>query len=160
MGLMAFIRKQFVDAIEWTEEDDEMLACRFPMAGMEIQYRASLSVRESQMAVFVAEGQVADVLGPGRYELTTQTLPVLTYLKNWDQLFASPFRSDVCFFSTRQRVDQRWGTPQAITIRDKAFGAVHLRAFGNYSYTVQDARAFHTKISGARAKLELLKKLV
>ncbi|MBC5782717.1 SPFH domain-containing protein [Ramlibacter sp. USB13] len=152
MGLMDFIKKQFIDVIQWTETDEQTLAWRFPMAGMEIQYGASLTVRESQMAVFVNEGQVADVFGPGMYKLTTQTIPVLTYLKNWDKLFESPFKSDVYFFSTRQRVDQRWGTPQPITIRDKDFGAVRLRAFGNYSYSVHDPRAFHTKISGTRER--------
>lgn len=150
MGLMDFIKKQFIDVIQWTEQDEGTLAWRFPMAGMEIQYGASLTVRESQMAVFVNEGKIADVFGPGIYKLTTQTIPVLTYLKNWDKLFESPFKSDVYFFSTRQQVDQRWGTPQAITIRDKDFGAVRLRAFGNYSYAVADPRAFHTKISGTR----------
>jgi membrane protease subunit (stomatin/prohibitin family) len=150
MGLMDFIKKQFIDVIQWTEQDEGTLAWRFPMAGMEIQYGASLTVRESQMAVFVNEGKIADVFGPGMYKLTTQTIPVLTYLKNWDKLFESPFKSDVYFFSTRQQVDQRWGTPQPITIRDKDFGAVRLRAFGNYSYTIVDPRAFHTKISGTR----------
>lgn len=150
MGLMDFIKKQFIDVIQWTESDEGTLAWRFPMAGMEIQYGASLTVRESQMAVFVNEGKIADVFGPGMYKLTTQTIPVLTYLKNWDKLFESPFKSDVYFFSTRQQVDQRWGTPQPITIRDKDFGAVRLRAFGNYAYRVADPRAFHTKISGTR----------
>jgi membrane protease subunit (stomatin/prohibitin family) len=107
-------------------------------------------VRESQVAVFVNEGQVADVFGPGMYKLTTQTLPVLTYLKNWDKLFESPFKSDVYFFSTRQQLDQKWGTPQPITIRDKDFGAVRLRAFGNYAFRIADPKAFHTNISGTR----------
>ena len=148
MALMDFIKKQFIDVIQWTESDDGTLAWRFPMAGMEIQYGASLTVRESQMAVFVNEGQVADVFGPGMYKLTTQTIPVLTYLKNWDKLFESPFKSDVYFFSTRQQVDQRWGTPQPITIRDKDFGAVRLRAFGNYSYRVADPKLFHSRDLG------------
>ncbi len=150
MALSDFIRKQFIDVLQWTESGDGTLAWRFPMAGMEIQYGASLTVRESQMAVFVNEGKVADVFGPGMYKLTTQTIPVLTYLKNWDKLFESPFKSDVYFFSTRQQVDQRWGTPQPITIRDKDFGAVRLRAFGNYSYRVADPKLFHTEISGTR----------
>jgi membrane protease subunit (stomatin/prohibitin family) len=150
MALMDFIKKQFIDVIQWTEDGDGTLAWRFPMAGMEIQYGASLTVRESQMAVFVNEGKVADVFGPGMYKLTTQTIPVLTYLKNWDKLFESPFKSDVYFFSTRQQVDQRWGTSQPITIRDKDFGAVRLRAFGNYNYRVADPKLFHTEISGTR----------
>ncbi|HSV51636.1 MAG TPA: SPFH domain-containing protein [Burkholderiaceae bacterium] len=150
MALMDFIKKQFIDIIQWTETGDGTLAWRFPMAQMEIQYGASLTVRESQMAVFVNEGKIADVFGPGMYKLTTQTIPVLTYLKNWDKLFESPFKSDVYFFSTRQQVDQKWGTPQPVTIRDKDFGAVRLRAFGNYSFRVADPKLFHTEISGTR----------
>jgi membrane protease subunit (stomatin/prohibitin family) len=150
MGLMSFIKKQFIDIIQWTEDSDGTLAWRFPMAEMEIQNGASLTVRESQVALFVNEGKVADVFGPGTHKLTTQTLPVLTYLKNWDKLFESPFKSDVYFFSTRQQVDQKWGTPQPITIRDKDFGAVRLRAFGNYSFRVANPKLFHTEISGTR----------
>ena len=150
MALMDFIKKQFIDILEWTEAGDGTLAWRYPMAGMEIQNGGQLVVRESQMAVFVNEGQVADVFGPGTYQLTTQTLPVLTYLKNWDKLFQSPFKSDVYFFSTRQQIDQKWGTPQPITIRDKDFGAVRLRAFGNYAYRIADPKLFHTEISGTR----------
>ena len=151
MALMDFIKKQFIDIIQWTEESDGTLAWRFPMADLEIQNGASLTVRESQMALFVNEGKAADVFGPGTHKLTTQTLPVLTYLKNWDKLFESPFKSEVYFFSTRQQVDQKWGTPQPITIRDKDFGAVRLRAFGNYNFRVADPKLFHTEISGTRA---------
>ena len=122
------------------------------MADMEIQNGGVLIVRESQLAVFVNEGQVADVFGPGTHKLNTQTLPLLTNLKNWDKLFQSPFKSDVYFFSTRQQVDQRWGTPQPVTIRDPDFGAIRLRAFGNYSFRVADARLFHTEISGTRER--------
>jgi membrane protease subunit (stomatin/prohibitin family) len=150
MALMDFIKKQFIDIIEWMEPRDGTLAWRYPMEDREIQNGGSLTVRESQMAVFVNEGKVADVFGPGRYTLTTATLPVLTYLKNWDKLFKSPFKSDVYFFSTRQQVDQRWGTSQPVTIRDKDFGAVRLRAFGNYSYRIADPKLFHTEISGTR----------
>ncbi|KAB0574481.1 hypothetical protein F7Q92_19545 [Ideonella dechloratans] len=152
MGLMDFIKKQFIDVIEWTEEGDGTLAWRYPMADHEIQYGGSLTVRESQMAVFVNEGQVADVFGPGRHTLNTQTLPLLTNLKNWDKLFQSPFKSDVYFFSTRQQIDQRWGTSQPVTLRDKDFGAVRLRAFGNYSYRITDPKRFHTEISGTRER--------
>jgi len=152
MALMDFIKKQFIDVIQWTEDSDGTLSYRFPMAGMEIQNGGQLVVRESQVAVFVNEGQVADVFGPGTHKLTTQTLPVLTYLKNWDKLFESPFKSDVYFFSTRQQIDQRWGTSQPISIRDKDFGAVRLRAFGNYAYRIQDAKTFHSQISGTRER--------
>jgi len=152
MALMDFIKKQFIDIIQWTEDGDGTLAWRFPMAEMEIQNGASLTVRESQLAVFVNEGQVADVFGPGMHKLSTQTLPVLTYLKNWDKLFESPFKSDVYFFSTRQQVDQRWGTTQPVTIRDKDFGAVRVRAFGNFSYRIAEPKLFHTEISGTRER--------
>ena len=148
MALMDFIKKQFIDIIQWTEDDSDTMAWRFPMAEMEIQNGASLTVRESQMAVFVNEGQVADVFGPGMYKLTTQTLPVLTYLKNWDKLFESPFKSDVYFFSTRQKIDRKWGTPNPVTIRDKDFGMVRLRAFGIYAFHLTDPKAFHTTLSG------------
>jgi membrane protease subunit (stomatin/prohibitin family) len=150
MGLMDFIHKQFIDVIEWVESTDAVLAWRFPMSGNEIQNGASLTVRESQMALFVNEGQVADVFGPGRHTLTTATLPVLTYLRNWDKLFQSPFKSDVYFFSIRQQIDQRWGTSQPVTLRDKDFGAIRLRAFGNYSYRIKDPKQFHVEISGTR----------
>src|SRR5258706_6041611 len=150
MAVMDFIKKQFIDIIEWTEAGDGTLAWRFPMQDREIQNGGSLTVRESQMAVFVNEGKVADVFGPGRYTLTTNTLPVLTYLQNWDKLFQSPFKSDVYFFSTRQQIDQRWGTTQPVTIRDKDFGAVRLRAFGNFSYRIADPKLFYQQISGTR----------
>ena len=147
---MDFIKKQFIDVIEWTEGDDGTLAWRYPMSGNEIQNGAALTVRESQVAIFVNEGKVADSFGPGLYKLGTQTLPVLTYLKNWDKLFQSPFKSDVYFFSTRQQLDRRWGTSQPITIRDKDFGAVRVRAFGNYAFRIQDAKLLHTAVSGTR----------
>jgi len=156
MALMDFIKKQFIDVVQWTEDADGTLAWRFPMASLEIQNGAQLVVRESQMALFVNEGKAADVFGPGSHTLTTQTLPVLTYLKHWDKLFESPFKSDVYFFSTRQQLDQKWGTPQPITIRDKDFGAVRLRAFGNYSFRVSDPKLFHTEISGTRERYETL----
>ena len=151
MSLGSFIKKQFIDILQWNEDVDGVLAWRYPMQDFEIQYGGSLTVRESQVAVFVNEGKIADVFGPGMYKLTTQTLPVLTYLKNWDKLFESPFKSDVFFFSTRLQTGRKWGTPQAITLRDTDFGMVRLRAFGMYSYAVADARKFFTSISGTRA---------
>ena len=151
MSIGSFIKKQFIDVLQWNEDADGTLAWRYPMEDFEIQYGASLTVRDSQMAVFVNEGKVADVFGPGMYTLTTQTIPVLTYLKNWDKLFESPFKSDVYFFSTRLQLGRKWGTPQPITIRDTDFGMVRLRAFGMYSYKLADPRKFFTEISGTRA---------
>lgn len=150
MGLGDFIKKQFIDILQWNEDGDGVLSWRFPMQSMEIQNGGSLTVRESQMAVFVNEGKVADVFGPGMYRLTTQTLPVLTYLKNWDKLFESPFKSDVYFFSTRLQMGRKWGTQQPVTIRDKDFGMVRLRAFGIYSYKLVDPKKFFTEIAGTR----------
>lgn len=150
MGLMDFIKKQFVDVIDWTEEGDGVLAYRYPMQDREIQNGAQLTVRDSQLAVFVNEGQVADVFGPGLYTLNTRTLPVLTNLKNWDKLFDSPFKSDVYFFSTRLQLDRKWGTPNPVTIRDKDFGMVRMRAFGIYSYKLVDPGTFYKEISGTR----------
>jgi membrane protease subunit (stomatin/prohibitin family) len=150
MSLASFIKKQFIDILQYTEDTEGVLSWRYPMDGMEIQNGGTLVVRESQVAVFVNEGQIADVFAPGTYKLTTQTLPVLTYLKNWDKLFQSPFKSDVYFFSTRVQTGRRWGTQQPVTIRDADFGMVRLRAFGLYSYRIADAKVFHTELSGTR----------
>lgn len=150
MSLFSFIKKQFIDVLQWNEDTEGVLAWRFPMEGFEIQNGAALTVRESQVAVFVNEGQIADVFGPGNYKLTTNTLPVLTYLKNWDKLFESPFKADVYFFSTRVQTGRKWGTPQPITIRDKDFDMIRLRAFGMFSYRVADPKTFFTELSGTR----------
>jgi membrane protease subunit (stomatin/prohibitin family) len=150
MSFGSFIKKQFIDVIQWNEDAEGVLAWRFPMQDFEIQNGGILIVRESQVAVFVNEGMIADVFGPGTHTLTTQTLPVLTNLKNWDKLFDSPFKSDVYFFSTRVQTGRKWGTPQPITIRDKDFDMIRVRAFGMYSYRVLDARKFFTEISGTR----------
>ncbi|XYJ09514.1 SPFH domain-containing protein [Telluria sp. B2] len=150
MSLGSFIKKQFIDVLQWNEETEGVLAWRFPMQDFEIQNGAVLNVRESQMAVFVDEGRIADVFGPGTHTLTTRTLPVLTNLKNWDKLFDSPFKSDVYFFSTRVQTGRKWGTPQPITIRDKDFDMIRVRAFGMYSYRIADPRTFFTEISGTR----------
>lgn len=148
---MGFFSKQFIDVIHWTEADNNVLAYRFPMEDMEIQNGGRLTVRDSQMAIFVNEGQIADVFGPGLYTLSTHTLPLLTNLLNWDKAFQSPFKSDVYFFSTRQHIDQKWGTATPLTIRDKEFGAVRIRAYGIYAYSIVDPRLFYQKISGTRA---------
>jgi membrane protease subunit (stomatin/prohibitin family) len=147
---MSFLSKQFIDVIQWTEPEDGILAYRYPMEDMEIQNGGKLTVRESQMAVFVNEGKIADVFGPGLYTLSTQTLPILTYIMNWDKAFKSPFKSDVYFFSTRVETNQHWGTATPITIRDKEFGAIRMRGYGIYAYKIADPKVFHQKISGTR----------
>ncbi|MGZ3236964.1 MAG: SPFH domain-containing protein [Burkholderiaceae bacterium] len=150
MGIGSFIKKQFIDVLQWNEDTEGVLAWRFPMQDFEIQNGGMLTVRESQVAVFVNEGQIADVFGPGNHKLTTNNLPVLTNLKNWDKLFDSPFKSDVYFFSTRIQTGRKWGTTQPITIRDKDFDMIRIRAFGMYSYRVMDPKKFFTEISGTR----------
>lgn len=143
-----FIKKQFIDVIQWPDPDPATLVWRFPVADQEIQNGASLTVREAQMAMFVDEGVTADVFAPGRYTLTTQTLPLLTNLKNWDKLFQSPFKSDVYFFNTRQQLARRWGTTQPVTVRDSDFGVIQLRSFGMYAYRISDPAAFFKEVSG------------
>jgi membrane protease subunit (stomatin/prohibitin family) len=150
MNLRDFLAKQLIDVIQWTETGDGVLAYRYPMQDMEIQNGGQLTVRESQLAVFVDQGRIADVFQPGQYTLNTRNLPILTDLMNWDKGFESPFKSDVYFFSTRQQIDQKWGTATPITIRDKEFGAVRLRGYGIYSWRIADPRTFYTQISGTR----------
>src|SRR5439155_14476783 len=141
----------FIDVIQWMEADDETLAWRFPTADHEIQQGAQLTVRETQAALFVDQGRVADLFGPGQYTVRTPNLPVLTDLRHWTKAFESPFKSEIYFFSTRLRVDQHWGTPTPITIRDAEFGAARVRAFGIYSYRIAAPRTFFQNISGTRA---------
>src|SRR5579871_2456129 len=150
MSLRDFLSKQFIDVIDWVEPGDGILAYRFPMQDREIQNGGKLTVRDSQMAVFVNEGRVADVFGPGLYTLNTNTLPILTYLMNWDKAFKSPFKSDVYYFSTRMQTNQRWGTATPITIRDKEFGAIRMRGYGIYAYKIADPKVFYQKVSGTR----------
>jgi len=151
VNLSRFLGKQFVDVIQWSEPEDGILAYRYPMLDQEIQTGGQLTVRETEMALFVDQGKIADAFGPGLYTLNTRNLPLLTDLKNWDKDFESPFKSDVYFFSTRLQIDQKWGTATPITIRDKEFGAVRLRCYGIYSYRIADPRVFFTQISGTRA---------
>jgi membrane protease subunit (stomatin/prohibitin family) len=150
MSIGSFFKKQFIDVIGWTEDVPGVLQWRYPMQDMEIQNGAQLTVRESQMAVFVNEGVFADIFSPGLYTLTTKTLPLLTNLRHWDKLFQSPFKSDVYFYSTRQQTNQRWGTPMPIAIRDKDFGAVRLRAHGVYAYHLTDPAVFHQKVAATQ----------
>jgi membrane protease subunit (stomatin/prohibitin family) len=148
MSLIDFIHKQFIDVIEWTESEPGLLVYRYPMQDKEIQTGAMLTVRESQLAVFINEGKFADLFKPGLYKLTTQNLPLLTNLKNWDKLFQSPFKSDVYFFSQREQLDQKWGTAQPITVRDKDYGPIRIRGFGTYSWCISDPEPFWKRLSG------------
>lgn len=148
MGLFDFITGEFVDVIDWTDNTNDTLVYRFDRKGNNIKYGAKLTVRESQMAVFVNEGEVADVLGAGMYVLETRNLPVLTTLQHWDHGFNSPFKAEVYFFNMRQFTDLKWGTRNPIIVRDPEFGAVRLRAFGTYSIRISDPRKFMQEITG------------
>ena len=150
MSLGQFISKQFIRVIQWNESEDGVLAVRYPMEDMEIENGGQLTVRETQMAAFINEGKIADVFGPGLHTLNTRNLPILTDLMNWSKDFESPFKSDVYFFSTRLQMDQKWGTGTPVTIRDKEFGAVRVRAYGNYAYRIVDPKTFFTQVSGTR----------
>lgn len=150
--MFGFIRKQFIDVIEWPNPGDDTLMWRFPAQDQEIQSGATLVVRESQQALFVDEGKTADMFGAGTHLLTTQTLPLLTNLKNWDKFFASPFKSDVYFFNLRQQLGRRWGTAQPVTVRDSEFGVVQLRAFGMYDYRISDPAKLFSEVTGVVAQ--------
>jgi membrane protease subunit (stomatin/prohibitin family) len=142
-----FLSKQFIDVIDWTDEPG-LLAIRYPMKDREIQNGAQLTVREGQMAAFVNEGRVADVYGPGLHTLETANMPILTSLMNWDKAFKSPFKSDIYFFSQREQIGLKWGTAQPVTIRDKEFGPLRIRAFGTYSFRIEDVASFAMKLMG------------
>jgi len=147
MGLINFLSKQFINILQWTEEEAGILAYRYPMQDMEIKSGAQLVVRETQRAIFINEGTLADEFGPGTYTLTTRTLPLLTDLKNWDKKFESPFKSDAYFFSTREQINQKWGTATPITVRDKDFGAIRIRSYGTYSFKIADIQQFYKTLS-------------
>jgi len=148
MGLFSKLFNEFVDVIEWLDSTNDTMVYRFERYGNEIKYGAKLIVRESQFAVFVNEGEVADVLGPGTYELETKNLPVLTTLQNWHHGFQSPFKAEVYFCNTRQFTDLKWGTKQPLMIRDSEFGGMRVRAFGNYSLRIADPLKFIQEIVG------------
>ena len=147
-----FLKKQFVDVIDWLEEPGD-LAWRVPFADREIQNGAQLTVREGQIVAFLNEGKLADVFGPGLHTLDTANLPILTNLMNWDKAFKSPFKSDVVFFSLKEQPGLKWGTPQPVTVRDADFGAVRLRAFGSYSFKVDNIDAFSSRLLGTMGEL-------
>ena len=148
MGLWDKVFGEFVDIIEWTDNSSDTMVYRFERHGNEIKYGAKLTVRESQIAVFVNEGEIADVLQPGMYELETRNLPVLSTLQHWDHGFSSPFKAEVYFFNTRQFTDLKWGTKNPIMMRDPEFDMVRLRTFGTYNVRITDPTTFIKEIMG------------
>ncbi|PZQ49831.1 MAG: antifreeze protein [Rhodovulum sulfidophilum] len=148
MSIFDFLRGEFIDVIHWTDDTRDTIVWRFERQGHAIKYGAKLTVREGQAAVFVHEGQLADVFGPGLYELETNNLPILTTLQHWDHGFQSPFKSEIYFVNTRLFTDLKWGTKNPILCRDSEFGLVRLRAYGTYTMRVTDPGKFLTEIVG------------
>ena len=148
MGLFDKFFGEFIDVIDWTDDSSDTMVYRFERHGNEIKYGAKLTVRDSQVAIFVNEGEVADVIEPGMYELETKNLPIISTLQHWDHGFQSPFKAEVYFCNTRQFVDLKWGTKNPIMIRDEEFGGVRLRAFGTYAIRIADSVKFMREIVG------------
>jgi membrane protease subunit (stomatin/prohibitin family) len=148
MGIFDFLSGQFIDVIHWTDDTRDTMVWRFEREGHEIKYGAKLTVREGQAAVFVHEGQLADVFTPGLYMLETNNMPIMTTLQHWDHGFKSPFKSEIYFVSTTRFNDLKWGTKNPVMLRDPEFGPTRIRAFGSYSTRVSDPARFMTEIVG------------
>jgi len=148
MGFFDWLGSQFIDVIDWVDDSHDTMVYRFERHDNEIKYGAKLTVRESQMAIFVNEGVVADVLGPGIYELETKNLPIMTSLQHWDHAFNSPFKAEVYFVNTKRFTDLKWGTKNPIMVRDPEFSMVRLRAFGTYEIRITDPKQFMKEIVG------------
>jgi len=148
MGLFDFIKNEFVEVIDWVEQDSNTILWKFPDSDKNIKYGAQLTVRESQTAVFLDEGRVADVFEPGRFELITQNIPITTTMRNWDKGFKSPFLADVYFISLKTFTNLKWGTPNPIILRDPEFKQVRIKAHGNYFIRVADVNKFMMEYAG------------
>ena len=142
------LKGEFIDVIDWTDDTRDTMVYRFQRRDNAIKYGAKLTVREGQAAVFVHEGQLADVFQPGLYQLETNNMPIMTTLQSWDHGFSSPFKSEIYFVSTRRFQDLKWGTKNPIMMRDPEFGPVRMRAFGTYSIRVADPGLFLQEVVG------------
>ena len=154
MGLLDNIKQQigsqFIEILQWLDDTTDSLVYRFPVYNQEIKMGAQLTVRENQVALFVNEGKAADLFTPGRYELTTQNIPILTTLRGWKYGFQSPFKAEVYFFNTRLFTDLKWGTTNPVMMRDSEFGMIRLRAFGTYAMKIADPKLFFNTIVGTQ----------
>lgn len=148
MSLWEKIKGEFIDIIQWTDDTQDTMVYRFERYGNQIKNGAQLTVRESQVAVFVNEGQIADVFTPGMYTLTTENMPIMSTLKGWKYGFNSPFVAEVYFVNTKRFTDLKWGTMNPIMMRDQDFGIVRVRAFGSYTISVKDASLFMKNVVG------------
>ena len=159
MGIFSAIgsalTSQFIDVIEWKDSSDNTMVYRYDRNGKEIMMGAQLTVRESQVAIMVNEGKLADIFQPGRYELSTQNMPIMTALKSWKYGFNSPFKAEVYFINTKQFLDQKWGTSNPVMMRDAEFGMVRLRAHGIYSCKVADPVTFLKEAFGTNAYMSV-----
>ena len=148
MNLMNIITKQLIEIIEWTDDSRDTLSYRWPDEDKEIKNGAQLIVRESQQVQFVSEGQFADLFGPGRHQLTTQNIPILSTLRGWKYGFNSPFKCDVYYINTRLFTGNKWGTSNPVMMRDKDFGVVRMRAFGTYDFRIVNPAKFLKEVAG------------
>jgi membrane protease subunit (stomatin/prohibitin family) len=148
MSIFDFLSGQFIDVIHWTDDTRDTMVWRFERHGHEIKYGAKLTVREGQTAVFIHEGQMADVFTPGLYMLETNNMPIMTTLQHWSHGFQSPFKSEIYFVNTNRFTDLKWGTKNPIMLRDPEFGPTRIRAYGTYTVKVKDAGRFMTEIVG------------
>ena len=155
MGLLDFLKGQFIDVIEWVDPSRDVLMWKFPDQDKEVKMGAQLTVRESQVALLINEGKMADLFEPGRYELTTRNMPIMTTINSWKYGFESPFKVDVYFFNTRQFTDNKWGTPSPVTIPDSQFGQVEFRANGAYNFRVKDVQKFFKEFAGTDPAITL-----
>lgn len=153
-SLKNFIKNQFIEVIEWTDPSVDTIVYRFPVANKEIKMGAMLTVRESQVAIFVNQGELADVFGPGLYELSTNNMPVMTKLNSWKYGFNSPFKAEVYFVNTKQFLDQKWGTKSPVPMMDPVFGQIEVRARGTYSFRVSDPVKFMREVFGTKESLK------
>lgn len=148
MGILDFLTGEFIDVIHWVDDTRDTMVWRFEREDHEIKYGAKLTVREGQAAVFVHEGQLADVFTPGLYMLETNNMPILTTLNHWDHGFKSPFKSEIYYVNTTRFNDLKWGTKNPIMLRDPEFGPTRIRAYGTYSVRVTDPAKFLVEIVG------------
>jgi membrane protease subunit (stomatin/prohibitin family) len=156
MAIWDKLKNEFIDIIEWTDNTEDTIVWKFPRYQNEIKNGAQLTVRESQVAVFLDEGKLADIFQPGRYELSTANTPILATLRGWKYGFNSPFKVDIYYVNTKQFTDQKWGTKNPITLSDPRFGMIEIRAFGNFSFRVTDAGKFMKEIVGTNGDFTTL----
>lgn len=155
MGLFDFLKGQFIDIVEWVDYHRDVLVWKFPDQDKEIKMGAQLTVREGQAAILINEGKMADIFEPGRHELTTRNMPIMTTLNSWRHGFESPFKVDIYFFNTRQFTDNKWGTPSPVTISDSKFEQIEFRAYGTYNFRITDFEVFYREIVGTHPLLRL-----